>query len=174
MPEKDYKKVEEQLGQQTVTTQPPPDMSLVINALTGVFGTFQKNLEAAQPPSQEPLPFDGAAKVAVERFNDILAGLQLKPPLSPPLLDPITVISPTEVELKWSISDGTGNPYGFKIKRAQDPKIDDFVQIGDQLQPSVRTYRDGTVIGKTRYRYQVVALTSRGEIVSTINEITTP
>jgi hypothetical protein len=174
MPEKDYKKVEEKVEQQTVvTTQPTPEMSLVMNALTGVFGTLQKNLEAGQPLSPEtPPPFEGAAKTAVEKFNDILAGLQLKHPLSPPFLEPITIISQNEVELRWNISDETGNPSGFKIMRAQDPNPNDFAQVGEQLPASERKYRDVTVIGKTRYLYKVVALTSRGEIASLPKDVT--
>src|SRR5688572_33483775 len=173
MPEKDYKKMEEKAGQETVmTTQTTPDMSLVINALTEVFGTFQKNLEATPPVPPEPPPFDGNAKIAVERFNDILAGLQLKPPLNPPLFAKDTV-SATEIGLKWTIADPAVSPSGFKIMRATGANSQDFADVSGQLSAGTRTYLDQNLISKTLYRYRVVAFTSRGEVVSDILDITT-
>ena len=176
MAEKDPKKVDEKAGTQTDTVQLTPEMTLFLSALTNTYQTIQKNMEGAQLPldgQTQPKELTGAPKAAVEKFNDILAGLELKPPLDPPLITSATAISPNEVVLNWSISPETGNPSGFKIMRAQDPKIDEFVQVGDQLQPSDREYRDKTVNGKTRYLYQVIAQTSRGETRSESKEVIT-
>jgi hypothetical protein len=170
MTEKDYKKVEEKAGTQTNTVQLTPEMTLFLSALTNTYQTIQKTMVGAPQPGTEqaqPKEITGKAKEAVEKFNDILAGLQLKPPLAPPVVTSLTASSPTEVRLNWSISPETGNPSGFKIMRAQDPEIDKFMQVGDLLLPSATEYLDRTVISKTRYRYQVVALTFRGEGAST-------
>jgi hypothetical protein len=166
MAEKDPPKGNEKTDQQTGTTPLTPEMTQFLAALTGSLATFQKSLTVAPPSAAatektESKQFTDNAKIAVEKFNDIRAGLALKPPLIPPTLQELTLInSNTTVKLKWSIPDQADNPYGFKIQRAKGD-TDPFADVAD-LPPSQTDHEDGPVTAGTKYRYRVVALTPRG------------
>jgi hypothetical protein len=174
MTSKDYPKPDDQAGQQqasqTQTGQQPvaagqaPDASQVLATLTEVFATFKNQLQ-----SQAPKPFEGAAKDAVDVFNDIVAGLRLKFPPVPPNLE-AKAVSSTDIELKWT--DDTNNADGFKIRRCQGGDCQDFAEI-KQVSSNVRAYQDVNLSSNTTYGYQLVAFNFRGETLSNIAEATT-
>jgi hypothetical protein len=174
MAEKDPKKIDEKAGTQAGTTQLTPEMTLFLASLTGTFETFQRNMTVAPPSTTTadqtaPKEFTGNAKLAVEKFNDILAGLQLKSPLTPGL-DPLSQTGNT-VTLTWRMPAQVDTLSGFKIQRAQLP-TESFTDIATDLPRDKTSYPDGTVTSGTTYRYRVVALTTnRGEYVSNVQEI---
>jgi hypothetical protein len=175
MAEKDPKKVEAQAGTPTNTVQLTPEMTLFLSALTSTYQTIQENMEGAQQPTAEPTKlkeFTGNAKIAVEKFNDILAGLQLKPSLMP-TLNPLTQTN-NKVLLTWRMPTQVDTLSGFKIQRAQLPN-DTFTDIATSLARDKTSYEDGPLAAGTTYRYRVVALTpDRGEFVSNVQEIQIP
>jgi hypothetical protein len=135
-----------------------------LNTLEQVFSTFKTQLQ-----EEEPKPFDGAAKIAVDTFNDIEAGLKFK---SRPNALNISAkpISLTEIELTWT--DDTANADGYEVKRCEGQGCQGFVQIR-LLSPSVRSFRDVNLFGNITYRYQLVTFNSRGETPSNIVSVTT-
>jgi hypothetical protein len=182
MAEKDPPKGNEKTDQQIGTTQLTPEMRLFLTALTGTFTDFQRTLTAAQPTTATPeitttTEFTGNAKIAVEKFNDILAGLALKPPLTPILIPPSQTKDSTNkvtVTLTWNMPVQVDTLSSFKVQRAQGPQKpnEPFFDLTPTLGPDKRSGEDKTVtIGET-YRYRVVALTTnRGEYVSNVQEI---
>lgn len=140
------------------------DVQKVLNTLDQVFSTFRSQLR-----DDAPKPFDGAAKIAVDTFNDIVAGLRFRS-LPGALKISARAVSSTEVELTWK--DDTANADGYRVKRCQGQYCQDFVEIG-QLSPSVRSFHDLQLSGGTTYRYQVVTFNSRGETPSNIATTTT-
>jgi hypothetical protein len=166
---KDYAKTEEQASQEQAS-QPPPatgqvsDTRKVLATLDEVFSTFKNQLQ-----DEAPKPFEGNAKIAVDVFNDIVAGLQLKS-----LPSVLTIVkgplSPTAIEFGWK--DDTNNADGYKVKRCQGQYCQDLVEIG-QLKPGARSFRDDNLSSNTTYRYQVIAFNFRGETPSNILEVKT-
>ena len=176
MAEKDPKKVDEKAGPQTNMVQLTPEMTLFLSALTDTYQTIQKNMGGAQLQATEETQqkeFTENAKIAVEKFNDILAGLQLKPPLTP-ALNPLTQNN-DKVLLTWRMPTKVDTLSGFKIQRLQVPS-DSFMDIATGLVPDKASHEDpGPLTAGTTYRYRVVALTTnRGEFVSNVEEIKIP
>ncbi len=171
MPTKDYQNEERasqqqasqeqtrQQSQQPVAAGQAPDTSKLLDTLTQVFATLQSQLQ-----NQAPKPFDGDAKVAVDKFNDIVLTLQLKFLPEPPTNLEIKPVSPTEIELRWT--DGpfdTNNADGFKIFRCQGSNCQDFEEIKPPLLSNTRAYKDNNLSSGTVYRYRLKAFNSRGE-----------
>jgi hypothetical protein len=140
------------------------DMHKVLSTLDHVFSTFRTQLQ-----DEAPKPFDGAAKVAVDTFNDIVAGLKFKS-LPSALKIAARPISLTEIELTWM--DDTVNADGYKVKRCQGERCVDLVEIR-QLSPTVRSFRDVNLSGNNTYRYQLITFNYRGETPSNILCVTT-
>lgn len=140
------------------------DLDALLATLDQVFSTFQARLR-----DEAPKPFDGAARVAVDKFNDIVAGLKF---VSVPRAPTIAArpISLTEIELTWT--DDTLDADGYKVKRCHGRSCENFVEIS-RLPPSVRSFRDGNLAGNTIYRYQLVTFNSRGETPSNVVHVTT-
>ena len=169
MPSKDHAKTEGQASQEPAsqppaTTGPASDMRKLLATLDEVFSAFRNQLKDETPP-----PFDGNAKVAVDVFNDIVAGLRLKF-LPRALKVNGRVLSLTEIELTWT--DDTNNADGYKVKRCQGQYCQEPVEIR-QLKPTARSFRDVNLFNNTTYRYQVVAFNFRGETSSNIVDVTT-
>jgi hypothetical protein len=168
MAEKDTKKVDEKAGTQTNTVQLTPEMTLFLSTLTSTYQTIQQNMGGGQPPatkSTQSRAFTEDAKVAVERFNFIRAGLQLKlipyPRLDPPVPDGL------KVKLTWKIIDEKVPASGFQIIRAIGQGSEDFKEITGVLPSSQTSYTDETGLTPgTTYRYKVVAFTSLGPLPS--------
>jgi hypothetical protein len=163
MPARDKPKTEEQ------TTNAPEaerlsDMDRVLTTLNQVFSAFGTQLQDATPK-----PFDGAAKVAVDAFNDIVAGLKFRS-LPSPLKIAGKLIPPTEIELTWT--DDTFNVDGYRVKRCQGQYCEDFVEIS-QLSPGVRFFRDVNLAANTTFRYRLFSFNFRGETPSNIVDVTT-
>jgi hypothetical protein len=138
------------------------DMRRLLATLDEVFATFRTQLQG-----EVPEPFTGAAKTAVDVFNDIIAGLALKSiPIS------LTIkgerLSQTEVDLTWT--DDTNNPDGYRVKRCRGFRCQDLDEYA-QLPSNVRIFRDLDAGGDTDYRYQVVAFNARGEASSHICDV---
>jgi hypothetical protein len=142
-----------------------PDIGRVLTALDQVFSTFRAQLQ-----DEAPKPFEGAAKAAVDTFNDIVAGLKFK---SVPIALKIAAspISTTEIELTWT--DDTLNADGYKVRRCEGQYCTDFVEVGQQLLPTARLFRDADRSASTTYRYQLVAFNFRGQTPSNIAAVTT-
>jgi hypothetical protein len=182
MAEKDPKNVNEKAGQQTGTAVLTPEMSLLLASMTNAFGTIQQKLEAAQPLAAEQTgnkEFIDNAKIAVEKFNDILAGLELKPSFTPYLFPPVQTQSNAAskpVMLSWNMSVAIDTFDGFRVQRkeADNPFID---IVAAPLPANQREYPDSSVSttpGAT-YQYRVIALTpDRGEFVSNVQTFVIP
>jgi hypothetical protein len=141
-----------------------PDMGSVLATLDQVFSTFRAQLQ-----DEAPEPFDGAAKVAVDTFNDIVAGLKFRPlPAAPEIA--AKPISSTEIELTWT--DDTLNADGYRARRCQGQDCTDFVEVR-QLSPTARSFGDANLSVRTTYRYQLVAFNLRGETPSDPVTVTT-
>ena len=154
-------------GGQTEGTESVVDTKQILLAtLTEVFSTFEDRLR-----TQTPKPFEGAALVAVNTFNDIVAGLNLQfPPDKPNLTVKDEDISSGEIKLHWT--DDTTNAEGFKVWRCQGDSCEDFVEI-KTVSSSTRTYLDDNLASKTTYRYKLTAFNSRGEATSAIASAST-
>ena len=163
MPAKDNPKGEEQTPE-TAEAARGSEMHRVLATLDQVFSTFRTQLR-----EEASKPFDGAAKVAVDTFNDILAGLKFK---SLPAALQITAkpISLTEIEITWA--DDTANADGYRVKRCEGQYCQDLDEVS-QLPASARSFRDVNLSGNTTYRYQVITFNSRGETPSNIINVTT-
>jgi hypothetical protein len=167
MKTKNYPQSEEQSSQPSASQQ--PDMNQVLATLSQVFTTFQNQLQN-RPQDEAPKPFEGAAKRAVEVFNDIVIGLQLRfLPIAPNF--EAKAVSSTEIELTWT--DNTNNADGFKIKRCQGQNCQNFTEI-KQLASAIRVYRDLNLSNSTTYRYQLATFNARGEKLTNIVEAITP
>ena len=163
MPNKDNPKTEERTGESQEGSR-GSDMQRVLSTLEHVFSTFRNQLQ-----NEAPKPFDGAAKIAVDEFNDIVAGLKFK---SVPAALTIVArpVSLTEIELTWT--DNTANADGYIVKRCEGAYCNDLDEIS-QLSPNVRSFRDVSLSGNTTYRYQLVTFNFRGETASNIVSVTT-
>ena len=168
MPEKDYKKVDEKVGRPVMTVQEATDKDQILTVMTEVFTTFQEKLEA-EPPRAPSLP--EAAVVAAIRFNNLIADLQFKPRPRPPFLEnPAAGVF--AVDLRWTVTEQTGEIREFHIRRAVGAQSEEFHRI-KVLPASARDYHDNTVARGTTYRYMVVAITTRGEVPSDVKNATT-
>src|SRR5215467_6954964 len=163
MPTKDNPKTDERTSEAQEGAR-GSDMHRVLSTLERVFSTFRNQLQ-----NEAPKPFDGAAKIAVDEFNDIVAGLKFK---SVPAALTIVArpVSLTEIELTWT--DDTGNADGYIVKRCEGAHCYDLDEIS-QLSPNVRSFRDVNLSGHTTYRYQLVTFNFRGETASNIVSVTT-
>jgi len=151
--------------------QRPYDVEAVLATLGDVFATFRSQLgtstETPPPPFDDP-----AARLAVNTFNDVLAGLRLT--VRPGGIKVSgRAISSTQIELTWF--DDSSAADGYRIKRCQGPNCQDLVEIpGRQpLLSGERSFRDCNLSSNTTYRYQVVAFNLRGETSSSILSVTT-
>ena len=119
MASKDYPKPEaeaNQQSQQRPTAQSGADTSQILATLTQVFSTFQKQLQ-----NQPPREIDANALTAASVFNDIVAGLELRPLKNLPDLKNAQTVSSTEIKLEWEWTDADGyTAQGFKIWRCKD------------------------------------------------------
>jgi hypothetical protein len=162
MPSKDNPKNEEQMY------QPPDgnrstDMHKVLTALDEVFSAFRSQLR-----DEVPKPFTGDAKIAVDVFNDIVAGLRLE---ARPRAIKIEVrqFSPTEIDLTWT--DTIGNADGYRVERCEGYNCQDWEEIA-RLTSIERIFKDFNFVTNTLYHYRVMAFNFRGEISSNIVDIT--
>lgn len=161
MPSKDYKQPD-----QSAPAGQAPDIGQLVETLKQVFATVQGQLQ-----SQAPKPFDGAAKKAVDVFNDIVLGLALKfPPESPTLVIREDGTTDSSIQLEWR--DDTNNADGFKLLRCQGEDCQDFTEI-DRPLSTARAYSDTNLSRNTTYRYKLIAFNSRGEAVSAVAEVRT-
>jgi hypothetical protein len=140
------------------------DMDRILTTLDQVFSTFRSQLR-----DETPKHFDGAAKVAVDVFNDIIAGLSFK---SIPRAVTIygQAVSPREIDLIWT--DDANNADGYIVKRCQGNHCHNLEEIV-RLTSGARSFPDFDVTSRTSYRYQVVAFNSRGETPSNTVEVGT-
>ncbi len=138
------------------------EMHSVLAALDEIFSTFRNQLR-----TETPQPFNSTAQTAVDKFNDILAGLALK---SRP--QPFKIvgkrISHAEIDLTWT--DDTNAADGYRVKRCQGHSCTDLDVIA-QLSASARAFRDLDAFGESFYRYQVVAFNARGQASSNIVDV---
>jgi len=141
-----------------------PDIGRVLATLDQVFSTFRAQLQ-----DEAPKTFDGAAKVAVDTFNDIVAGLKFKS-LPASLKIAAKTLSSTEIELTWT--DDTLNADGYRVRRCQGQACTDFAEVRE-LSPTARLFRDAGLSAGTTYRYQLVAFNLRGETPSNSVTVTT-
>lgn len=159
MPAKDTSKTEE-----AAEAARGSDMHRVLTTLDQVFSTFRTQLQDEAPKS-----FDGAAKVAVDVFNDLVAGLKFKS-LPSALEVAATPLSLTTIELTWTAD--TINADGYKVQRCEGEYCQDFTEI-KQLSASARSFTDGNLSSQIAYRYQLVTFNFRGETPSNIVTVTT-
>jgi hypothetical protein len=149
-------------NQPPVNVERAVDTGQLISAMSRFFSTFQN-----QSQNQTPNPFqDPDAQNAVNVFNDIVAGLQLKFVPDAPQLEAKTVSS-NRVELKWS--ENTNNAEGFKVWRCVGQNCQDFEEI-KRLPSNARAYADDQLSGGNTYRYKLSAFNSRGETFSKVVE----
>jgi hypothetical protein len=161
MPNQDYTQHDEQVsqqqtgqqGQQQAATGQAPDMGPLLATLTQVFATLQTQLQG-----QTPNPFQGtAAEDAVDVFNGIVAGLQLRPtPVAPEHVN-AAASSPTEIKLGWEWSGRTDEADGFKIFRCQGQNCENFVEIEKKVSLNERNYIDRNLSSNETYRYVMSA-----------------
>ncbi len=168
MPEKDDKKVEEKVRQPSLAVQETTDNDQILNVLTNVFSTFQEKLQA-EPTKAPPLPPE-AVKAAI-RFNNLVADLQFKPRPRPPFLE-TPAAGVTAVDLRWTVTEQTGEISEFHIRRALGAQSEKFDRIM-VLPASARDHHDDKVARGTTYRYMVIAITARGELPSEVKNATT-
>lgn len=159
MPGKDNPRVEEQ-----ATHRPPADDTRrLLNTLDQVFSTFRGQLH-----TETPRPFTVNAQIAVDTFNDIVAGLRFE---SRPRAITIAArsLSATEIELTWT--DVPNNADGYRIERCDGYNCSDFDDVA-RLTPLARSFCDTNLSEHTLYRYRVIAFNVRGEAVSNVVEVT--
>lgn len=163
MPAKEHPKTPEEQGY-----RPPDygesDIRQVLNTLDRVFSTFREQLR-----EEAPNPFTGNAKIAVDTFNNIVAGVRLE-------TRPGTIqlsgkrLSDTEIELTWTSATGTVDFY--RVERCQGYGCQDLDEVG-RAGGTERSFRDSNLSADTHYRYRVVALNFRGETPSNIIDVST-
>jgi hypothetical protein len=163
MPARDNPRTEEQTYEGPESAR-GSDMQRLLTTLDQVFSTFKTQLR-----DEAPKPFDRAAKVAVDTFNDIVAGLKFKS-LPTALKIAARPILPTEIELTWT--DDTLNADGYRVKRCEGQYCEDLVEV-IQLSANVPSFRDVNLAPNITYRYQLVTFNFRGETPSNIVNVTT-
>src|SRR6266513_1727858 len=88
------------------------DKDSVLATLEQVFSTFREQLQ-----TEVPKPFTGNAKSAVDKFNDIVAGLRFESHRPRAIKITAKSLSPTGIELTWE--DVAGNADGYRVERCQ-------------------------------------------------------
>ena len=162
MPSKDNPKTEEQIYQPPEAAR-SSDMHKVLTALDEIFSTFRTQLR-----DEVPKPFTRDAKIAVDVFNDMVAGLGFETRPQAVRIE-AKQLSPTEIEVMWT--DTIGNADGYRVKRCEGYNCQDLNEIA-QLSSRDRSFKDINLITNIVYRYQIVAFNFRGEISSNIVDIT--
>jgi hypothetical protein len=172
MSSKNYPQVEEPLDPQEAATRPETERLLIpltqaINGLTQVVAELQNQFQE-RAPQPAPNPFEGtAAENAVEVFNSILAGLQLKPvPPKPDKVAAEPIPRTQQINLKWNWPGKEGEADGFKIWRCQSDvgkPCEEFIEIEKKVSPDKRSYEDRSVTGGQTYRYKLTAFKFRRE-----------
>ena len=149
--------------EQAAHRPPADDMRRLLNTLDEVFSTFRGQLR-----TDTPRPFTGNAQIAVDTFNDIVAGLRLE---SRPRAITVAArsVSPTEIELTWT--DVPNNADGYRVERCDGYQCSNFDEVA-RLTPLARSFRDTDLSEHTLYRYRVIASNVRGEAVSNVVEVT--
>jgi hypothetical protein len=165
MATRDYPKPEAEpnpQSQQSPVAQSGAGTSQVLDTLTQVFSTFQKHLQ-----NQPPREFDANTLAAASVFNDIIAGLELRPLSNVPALK-INPEPQNKIKLEWDwIDNDEYTAKSFKIWRCEGQDCQNFSPIAEINSEAGRqsySYIDDKEIstGNT-YRYLVSAITSRGE-----------
>jgi hypothetical protein len=163
MPARDNPKTEEQTYEGPESAR-GSDMQRLLTTLDQVFSTFKTQLR-----DEAPKPFNPAAQVAVDTFNDIVAGLKFRS-LPTALKIAARPILPTKIELTWT--DDTLNVDGYRVKRCEGQYCEDLVEV-IKLSANVRCFQDVSLSPNTTYRYQLVSFNSRGETPSNTVNVTT-
>jgi Fibronectin type III domain len=140
------------------------DKDSVLATLEQVFSTFREQLQ-----TEVPKPFTGNAKNAVDKFNDIVAGLRFESHRPRAIKIAAKSLSPTGIELTWE--DVAGNADGYRVERCQGCNCQDLDEIA-RLASTNRSFKDFNLSPTTPYRYRVVAFNFRGETSSKIVDIT--
>jgi hypothetical protein len=162
---KDSRKTEEQTAEAPKVAS---DEHRVLNTLDQVFSTFRAQLQ-----DEAPKQFEGAAKVAVDAFNDIIAGLRFKSLPSALTIAAKNLSSPTAISIELTWTDNTFDADGYKVKRCEGQGCQDLVEI-EKLSSSARSFLDiKNLSSNTTYRYQLVTFNARGETPSNIVDATT-
>ena len=169
MPSKDYTKTEDQASQEQAS-QPSPapqasDTRRLLNTLDRVFSTFREQLQG-----ETPKPFNDNAKIAVDTFKDIVAGLRFE--TRPRAIQELrgNPLSSTEIQLTWT--DVVGNADGYRVERCQEGGCNDLAEVG-RVGSTERSFIDSNLSPNTTYRYRVVAFNFRGEKPSNIVDVLT-
>jgi hypothetical protein len=163
--EKDPQRTEEQAAE---TPEVASDMHRVLTTLDQVFSTFRTQLQ-----DEAPKQFEGAAKVAVDTFNDIIAGLKFKSLPSALKIAAKNLSSPTAISIELTWTDNTFDADGYKVTRCEGQGCQDLVEIA-QLSSGARSFLDTkNLSSNTTYRYQLVTFNARGETPSDIAQATT-
>jgi hypothetical protein len=161
----DSRKTEEQTAE---APEVASDMHRVLTTLDQVFSTFRSQLQ-----DEARKPFEGAAKVAVDTFNDIIAGLKFKSLPSALTIAAKNLSSPTAISIELTWTDNTFDADGYKVKRCEGQGCQDLVEIA-QLSSSARSFLDTkNLTSNTTYRYRLVTFNARGETPSMTAEATT-
>jgi hypothetical protein len=163
MPARDNPRTEEQTYEGPESAR-GSDMQRLLTTLDQVFSTFKTQLR-----DEAPRPFNPAAQVAVDTFNDIVAGLKFRS-LPTALKIAARPILPTKIELTWT--DDTLNVDGYRVKRCEGQYCEDLVEV-IKLSANVRCFQDVSLSPNTTYRYQLVSFNSRGETPSNTVNVTT-
>jgi hypothetical protein len=163
MPARDNPRTEEQTYEGPESAR-GSDMQRLLTTLDQVFSTFKTQLR-----DEAPKPFNPAAQVAVDTFNDIVAGLKFRS-LPTALKIAARPILPTKIELTWT--DDTLNVDGYRVKRCEGQYCEDLVEV-IKLSANVRCFQDVSLSPNTTYRYQLVSFNSRGETPSNTVNVTT-
>jgi hypothetical protein len=163
MPARDNPRTEEQTYEGPESAR-GSDMQRLLTTLDQVFSTFKTQLR-----DEAPRPFNPAAQVAVDTFNDIVAGLKFRS-LPTALKIAARPILPTKIELTWT--DDTLNVDGYRVKRCEGQYCEDLVEV-IKLSANVRCFQDVNLSPNTTYRYQLVSFNSRGETPSNTVNVTT-
>jgi hypothetical protein len=140
------------------------DMRGLLSTLDRVFSTFREQLQ-----TEEPKPFTGNAKIAVDTFNDIAAGLKFQSLRPRAITVEVTNVLPTEIELTWT--DVPNNADGYRVERCQGCGCSDLDEIA-RLPSTARVFRDTNLSERTSYRYRIVAFNDRGATPSNIVDVT--
>ena len=173
MTSKDYPKPEDQAGQQQVVALLDPEIKQYLGELTQALKN-QNQLLQSQIQRQAQNPFEGtAAQNAVNVFNDIVAGLELRPLPNIPNLKDAAAVSPNKIKLEWDWTDDKiFQANSFKIWRCEGRDCQNFAEI-KHLTSEERDHTDVGLSMDTTYRYRVSAVTSFGERFSRIVEAKT-
>ena len=139
------------------------DARRLLSTLDGVFSTFRQQLG-----SEVQKPFTGAAKIAVDTFSDIVAGLNFESRRPRAVTISAARVSHTEVDLSWE--DFPNNAEGYRVERCEGYNCHDLEEIA-LLPATARSFRDDGATERLSYRYRVVVFDTRGETSSNLVEV---